>query len=382
MQVMSQAAASVAPTADAPVLPQGFATAGAARPAAGAPAQAGASLPVEIALPAAFGEQLARSARDTSAEAPAQTDAVDTESSQDGSEPNALALPEAEQWLQSMLDQQAVSIQARDHAEAAQADADALAPLPGGELAALLGAQVAAAPAQGLPGKAAPLPNASPVARAEGAVDALPAASSTPVGKLAEVLPVLANTADSLDGQLTAQLDRLAGSAPQAVDGNSTATLPYSTNHQLPALERHLTLQAPESKWGEQMLHALRDSVELQVRHNVQNASIRLDPPELGSLEIYLSHDSGRLNVQISAAQGDVARLLQQTSDRLRQELVGQNFVQVNVQVSADSQSGGQHGQQGRHRPFDDEPVLAQPRNTAQPESGQTGPASDVLVTV
>ena len=86
------------------------------------------------------------------------------------------------------------------------------------------------------------------------------------------------------------------------------------------------SLQAPEAG-GEQMLHALREHVEVQLQQRQQSASIRLDPPELGSLEIHLSHESGRLTVQLSAANADVARLLQQTSDRLRQELVAQQFV-------------------------------------------------------
>ncbi len=146
--------------------------------------------------------------------------------------------------------------------------------------------------------------------------------------------------------------------------------------------ERLLRLEAPQAKWGEQMLQALRDNVELQLQQRVQNATIRLDPPELGSMEIFLSHESGRLTVQISATNGDVARLLQQTSDRLRHELVGQNFTQVNVQVGADGQSGrGQgHGRQP-HLP-DDEPRVAGNYSTAPAADDARGSDSDVLVTV
>lgn len=150
-------------------------------------------------------------------------------------------------------------------------------------------------------------------------------------------------------------------------------------------MEAQIKLQAPESKWGEQMLTALRDSVELQMQQKSQTATIRLDPPELGSLEILLSHDSGRLNVQISAAQGDVARLLQQTSDRLRQELVGQNFLQVNVQVGSDTQSG-QQGRHGHQRgpwgaPQDDLVDAAMPLQGSTSMRSQAA-SRDVLITV
>nr|WP_256355328.1 flagellar hook-length control protein FliK [Pseudomonas sp. PDM33] len=130
------------------------------------------------------------------------------------------------------------------------------------------------------------------------------------------------------------------------------------------------------------MVSALRDNVELQLGQRVQNATIRLDPPELGALEILVRHEAGQLNVQISASNGDVVRMLQNTSERLRQELVGQNFLQVNVQVSSDSPSG-QQGQQNRQR-FTEEPlaVAANPRDTQAGERSAPRGDSDVLITV
>ncbi|WP_448678638.1 flagellar hook-length control protein FliK [Pseudomonas nicosulfuronedens] len=137
-----------------------------------------------------------------------------------------------------------------------------------------------------------------------------------------------------------------------------------------------------EAHWGEQMVNALRDNVELQLNQRVQNATIRLDPPELGAMEILVRHEAGQLNVQISASSGDVVRLLQNTSERLRQELVGQNFLQVNVQVSSDSQSG-QQGQQNRQRFVDEQlAVAANPRDAQAGERSLPRGDSDVLITV
>ncbi|MFJ3260538.1 flagellar hook-length control protein FliK [Pseudomonas sp. NPDC086581] len=137
-----------------------------------------------------------------------------------------------------------------------------------------------------------------------------------------------------------------------------------------------------EAHWGEQMVSALRDNVELQLGQRVQNATIRLDPPELGAMEILVRHEAGQLNVQISASNGDVVRMLQNTSERLRQELVGQNFLQVNVQVSSDSQSG-QQGQQHRQRLAEEQlAVTANPRDAQARERSAPRGESDVLITV
>lgn len=111
------------------------------------------------------------------------------------------------------------------------------------------------------------------------------------------------------------------------------------------ASERLLRLEGNDAQRGEQMMQALRNSVQLQVQQNQQVATIRLDPPELGSLEIQVSQESGRISIQISAAQADTLRLLQQTSDRLRHELLNQQFVQVSVQVGGEGHSGQQSRQ-------------------------------------
>ncbi|MBA1274844.1 flagellar hook-length control protein FliK [Stutzerimonas azotifigens] len=167
------------------------------------------------------------------------------------------------------------------------------------------------------------------------------------------------------------------GLADTAVQGGERQLLAQPQGN-----ERLLRLEAPQAKWGEQMLQALRDNVEMQLQQRVQSATIRLDPPELGSMEIFLSHESGRLTVQISATNGDVARLLQQTSDRLRHELVGQNFTQVNVQVGADGQSGRGQGQGRQSQLPADEPQIVGNFATAPAADDARGSRSDVLVTV
>lgn len=89
---------------------------------------------------------------------------------------------------------------------------------------------------------------------------------------------------------------------------------------------------------------ALGERLQMQVDQRSQKATIRLDPPHLGKLDISLHYEGGKLQVQIQAAQPEVYRALQQVSQELRGALSEQNQVAVNVQISQ------QQGEQ-RHAP-------------------------------
>lgn len=283
--------------------------------------------------------------------------------------------PDAEQWLLSMLDQQAVRVQARE------------TPVPEAVALAALPATSPAGAEDVLPAVTPPLPEADvQAAPAFTARQVLPVVSGaaplpSPAQGEAMVAPTLLPVASAeqvLERSLSERVASLVADGDAPAPAAASAAQPAA---QPQAAERSLRLHAPQAQWGEQMLHSLREQVDLQINQRIQNATIRLDPPELGSLEIFLSHESGRLSVQLSAANADVARLLQHTSERLRQELVGQNFVQVNVQVSADAQGGRQHGQPRQAWPGED-PVRSA---SAAAESGartSQDSASDVLVTV
>lgn len=283
----------------------------------------------------------------------------------------------AEQWLLSVLGQREVKLQAREGEQETAPDepADGAALTLSADLLVRLPQPRAEemAPLAEAPRAAVQMLHQAPRGEAVGALLA-------GIGQAGESVTGSAGVgAEALAAVDVAPAALAAGSEAPRASGN--AQVPAAVDA-APTLERQLKLQAPEAKWGEQMLGALRDSVELQLQQKVQSATIRLDPPELGSLEILLSHDSGRLNVQISAAQGDVARLLQQTSERLRQELVGQNFLQVNVQVGSDAQSGQQGQQHSRWRPAQDEPVAQALRQEADADGARQGAGDDVLITV
>lgn len=279
----------------------------------------------------------------------------------------------AEQWLLSMLGQQSTQISARDitairgGGQAVEA-ADTGTSLPGIDTARQAPSRTggrlldATAPDVATPGHSI-------------------AAEHTAqrfVARTTERLPGI----EPVGSESSAALNSLpnVGATP-ATDIPDNGTTPANSVLQGPALERSLRLHGGEAKWGEQLLHALRDNVDMQLQQRVQNVTIRLDPPELGSMEIFLSHESGRLSVHISATQGDVARLLQHTSERLRQELVGQNFMHVSVDISGGGQRGQQHAQQGGGFSGGEAAVMGN-QGMELPTPEKTSQRSDILVTV
>lgn len=285
----------------------------------------------------------------------------------------------AEQWLLGMLGQQALQLEAREPQPVSP-------PVPQLPLPQALPDAPAAQQAQA--GSEARdtlrLPSQRPVAFADDLAPVATApewqprpATSLAAAESKQPQPILALAPGVLTPVAGALGTEAVGSAVaeplSSVAVNAPAALTSA-----PAAQR-LALQTPEARLGEQMLRALRDSVEMQVRQGVQQASIRLDPPELGSMEIFVSHESGRLNVQISAGNIEVARLLQQTSDRLRQELVGGNFLQVNVQVGSEGQSGRQQGRP--MAPWQEDPQVRAAQLLNEPAADAQA-ASDVLITV
>ncbi|MET3054451.1 flagellar hook-length control protein FliK [Pseudomonas alkylphenolica] len=297
------------------------------------------------------------------------------------SEPEPEPVPgvSPQQWLAMMLNQQSLQVQARDcppsappvQAEpqvvaqhettlqvAGQSTDNDMAAGQENEQLKFLFSKLTHREARGTPAPDAPTPTpASVLAPAQAQAMLAPSESVNPV-----------------QARLPVHIEALLGVESVTVDARvPTVDMPAEQ-----VFDRQLKLAAPQARWGEQMLHALRETVEVQVQQRLQQATIRLDPPELGSLEIFISHESGRLSVHLSAAQSDVVRLLNATSERLRQDLLEHNSLQVSVQVSSDSQ-----GRQSREQPRQSqhETPIAVANAEEQASSARHRP-SDVLVTV
>lgn len=154
----------------------------------------------------------------------------------------------------------------------------------------------------------------------------------------------------------------LSSGATSAVPG---ITSNPATTHTVGAEWASVRIDTQAGKWGEQMLQVLQDRVTLQAQQNLQEARIRLDPPDLGKLDLMVRVEGDRLSVQIHANSAATREALMQVSDRLRAELQNQNFVHVDVNVGSErgDQSPQQSSQQDSHTTIfsarDNEPVAA-----------------------
>ena len=98
----------------------------------------------------------------------------------------------------------------------------------------------------------------------------------------------------------------------------------------------------------------LRERVQLMVRQNIQFAEIRLDPAELGQMQIRINLQQEQATVQFIVQQQHAKELLEQQMPRLRELLQQQGMQlgegQVQQQAKEDRQSAGQQAEQGRRQ--------------------------------
>lgn len=89
--------------------------------------------------------------------------------------------------------------------------------------------------------------------------------------------------------------------------------------------------------------NALSDKIHTLIRGEMKHAIIRLDPPELGSLEVRVQVQNDQTQVQIISQSAQVREALEQQSARLRESLAQQGLTMANLDVS-DQPSQGQTG--------------------------------------
>lgn len=145
-------------------------------------------------------------------------------------------------------------------------------------------------------------------------------------GKLIDVT-VTRDTSLSVDPQLAnnAQLNR-----------SEIASLQFKA-----VVDRSLSAQ----EMGERLSSTIADKVSIQVNAKTPTATIRLDPPDLGKIDLVVKLDHDKLNIQINASSGATRESIQMTSDRLRAELVEQNFLHVEVSISGENQQASERNE-------------------------------------
>nr|WP_231702463.1 flagellar hook-length control protein FliK [Rheinheimera lutimaris] len=161
-------------------------------------------------------------------------------------------------------------------------------------------------------------------------------------------------TALPLQGTSLQQFIRQAQGAVQQQDSsaavsNTAAATPAGTAS---GTEAALSFKADlaglqSSQWGQKLVHLLSDKINLQLGQQIQRAQIRLDPPQLGVIELSVSVDGDRTTVQLYAANSQVREAMQQNLDQLRQQLAQRLGSEQSLQLDVRDQTQQQSKQQG-----------------------------------
>ncbi|MDD1781872.1 flagellar hook-length control protein FliK [Enterovibrio sp. ZSDZ35] len=158
-------------------------------------------------------------------------------------------------------------------------------------------------------------------------------ATPTPPSKTADVQSLILNMQPSAISGLPVTAD-LSLSVSTATAPNISP--PATSTVQTSAEWAPIRVDTQAGKWGEQMMQVLQDRVTLQANQNLQEARIRLDPPDLGKLDVIVRVEGDRLNVQLNASAVATREALVQVSERLRAELQSEHFVHVDVNVGSE----------------------------------------------
>ena len=96
-------------------------------------------------------------------------------------------------------------------------------------------------------------------------------------------------------------------------------------------------MENQQNAWSKQLFNVLQDRIEMQVHQNIKQANIRLDPPDLGRLDLSVRMDGDRLTVMINTSNSAIREALQASLQQLRSELSNQFGAGVDVNVGGGS---------------------------------------------
>lgn len=213
------------------------------------------------------------------------------------------------------------------------------------------------------PDRALALPPAADTASAPAARQVQPEA--VPAVRLAVPAQTDAGATNS-GGQDAGSERRGAGNAAPAGTPDRAALAGAIASQPAPnaAAADTVKLAGPPTAWRQSLQEALGQRMNVQVGNGIEQAVIRLEPPQLGRIDIAIRHNAGALEVNISASNSEVLRQLQTVSDNLRSDLSQRQFTEVAVTVAPAPKNGAApfgDPQQGRGRQQDREQEDNQP---------------------
>ena len=96
-------------------------------------------------------------------------------------------------------------------------------------------------------------------------------------------------------------------------------------------------MDSQQNAWSKQLFNVLQDRIEMQIHQNIKQANIRLDPPDLGRLDLSVRMDGDRLTVVVNTSNSAIRDALQASLQQLRSELSNQFGTGVDVNVGGGS---------------------------------------------
>jgi flagellar hook-length control protein FliK len=105
-----------------------------------------------------------------------------------------------------------------------------------------------------------------------------------------------------------------------------------------------LTPMASLAQQSQEILTPLRDHLRFQVDQHIKKAELRLDPPELGKIELNIRLEGDRLQVQMHAVNPAIRDALLNGLERLRVDLAMDHGGQIDVDIGQGGSS--QHQQE------------------------------------
>jgi flagellar hook-length control protein FliK len=222
----------------------------------------------------------------------------------------------------------------------AEPEANTTAAAPPAAAAAAAAAVAVSAPlAAVVPDSAPAAPDAAPAPAcaagfAPAGAIALPTATITPVRTEQPVpVPAAKPGAEALPDKAARTAESPARSF--AADAGAWAVAAPLAPAAAPAVAAAVPLAGAPQQWQQTLRDALGERLQTQVGRNSEQAVIRLDPPQLGRIEISIRHSAGALQVTLSATHGEVLRQLHTIGDSVRQQLSQQAFTDVALVVTA-----------------------------------------------
>ncbi|MGF1680404.1 flagellar hook-length control protein FliK [Photobacterium minamisatsumaniensis] len=161
-------------------------------------------------------------------------------------------------------------------------------------------------------------------------------------------------TADELVGKTLASA-ALAEQDQSGQEQSAQQTASTSTTSTQQLLQRvteqaAVTPQSPLPLNKEQASEQLAERMQMMLSKNLKHVDIRLDPPELGKLQIKLSMNNDQATVQFTVGNQQTRDLVEQAMPRLRELLSqqGLQLTQSSVQQDGSRQFTGQQNPQGQ----------------------------------